>query len=89
MSLQIMKSWSALIVKRRKTMIQLFRTIACLILIGLGGAVTVVLENAILGIIISSGGVMALALPLIIETDEYIEKRNREERLRQAWERNK
>lgn len=64
------------------------RMLASMCLIVCGGLVAVVLENAILGCLLSAGGVFSLAMPLIIETDEYIEQRNRQERLRQAWERN-
>ena len=48
-------------------MIYFLRILLCLIVIALGGAIAVGLENAILGILVSAGGVLGIAMPLIIE----------------------
>ena len=48
-------------------MIYFLRTLLCLIVIALGGAIAVGLENAILGILVSASGVLAIAMPLMIE----------------------
>ena len=47
-------------------MIYFLRILLCLIVIALGGAIAVGLENAILGILVSAGGVLAIAMPLIM-----------------------
>ncbi len=63
--------------------IAILRTLLCLIVIALGGAIAVGLENAILGILVSASGVLAIAMPLIIEGDNIsneINRRYREER---------
>jgi hypothetical protein len=46
-------------------MIVFIRTIVCLLVIALGGVIAVELQDAILGCLISSGGVLAIALPLM------------------------
>jgi hypothetical protein len=37
--------------------------------------------------LVSATGLIALAAPLIIETDNIIDERNRQARLQQTWER--
>ena len=49
--------------------IYFLRTLLCLIVIALGGAIAVGLEKAILGILVSAGGVLAIAMPLIIREE--------------------
>ena len=49
----------------------------CLILIALGGVIAVGLENAILGILVSASGVLAIAMPLMIEGDDISNEMNR------------
>jgi len=46
-------------------MIVFIRTIVCLLVIALGGVIAVELQDAILGCLISAGGVLAIALPLM------------------------
>ena len=58
-------------------MIYFLRILLCLIVIALGGAIAVGLENAILGILVSAGGVLAIAMPLIIEGDNISNEMNR------------
>ena len=57
--------------------IYFLRILLCLIVIALGGAIAVGLENAILGILVSAGGVLAIAMPLIIEGDNISNEMNR------------
>jgi len=57
--------------------IAILRTILCLIVIALGGAIAVGLENAILGILVSASGVLAIAMPLMIEGDNISNEMNR------------
>ena len=49
--------------------IAILRTLLCLVVIALGGAIAVGLENAILGILVSASGVLAIAMPLIIREE--------------------
>jgi len=49
--------------------IAILRTFFCLVVIALGGAIAVGLENAILGILVSASGVLAIAMPLIIREE--------------------
>jgi hypothetical protein len=58
-------------------MIYFLRTLLCLIVIALGGAIAVGLENAILGILVSASGVLGIAMPLIIEGDNISNEMNR------------
>tara|TARA_R110002020_G_scaffold68232_1_gene178591 strand:+ start:1081 stop:1281 length:201 start_codon:yes stop_codon:yes gene_type:complete len=58
-------------------MIYFLRILLCLIVIALGGAIAVGLENAILGILVSASGVLAIAMPLIIEGDNISNEMNR------------
>ena len=46
-------------------MIVFIRTIFCLLVIALGGVIAVELQDAILGCLISAGGVLAIVLPLM------------------------
>jgi hypothetical protein len=46
-------------------MIVFIRTIFCLLVIALGGVIAVELQDAILGCLISAGGVLAIALPFM------------------------
>ena len=57
--------------------IYFLRTLLCLMVIALGGVVAVGLENAILGCIISAGGVLAIAMPLMIEGQDISNEMNR------------
>tara|TARA_R110000787_G_scaffold111027_1_gene219882 strand:+ start:53 stop:253 length:201 start_codon:yes stop_codon:yes gene_type:complete len=57
--------------------IYFLRTMFCLILIALGGVIAVGLENAILGILVSASGVLAIAMPLMIEGDDISNEMNR------------
>ena len=57
--------------------IYFLRTMFCLILIALGGVIAVGLENAILGILVSASGVLAIAMPLMIEGDNISNEMNR------------
>ena len=57
--------------------IAILRTFFCLVVIALGGAIAVGLENAVLGIIVSAGGVLAIAIPLMIEGDNISNEMNR------------
>tara|TARA_R100001369_G_C3294503_1_gene164542 strand:- start:231 stop:434 length:204 start_codon:yes stop_codon:yes gene_type:complete len=57
--------------------ITLIRTLFCLIVIALGGAIAVGLENAILGILVSASGVLAIAMPLMIEGQDISNEMNR------------
>jgi len=64
-------------------MIYFLRILLCLIVIALGGAIAVGLENAILGILVSAGGALGIAMPLMIEGDNIsneMKRRYREER---------
>ena len=64
-------------------MIYFLRILLCLIVIALGGAIAVGLENAILGILVSAGGVLGIAMPLMIEgynISNEMNRRYREER---------
>jgi len=58
-------------------MIYFLRILLCLIVIALGGAIAVGLENAILGILVSAGGVLGIAMPQIIEGDNISNEMNR------------
>ena len=58
-------------------MIYFLRILLCLIVIALGGAIAVGLENAILGILVSAGGGLGIAMPLIIEGDNISNEMNR------------
>ena len=58
-------------------MIYFLRILLCLIVIALGGAIAVGLENAILGILVSASGVLGIAMPLIIEGDNISNEMNR------------
>ena len=57
--------------------IAMLRTFFCLAVIALGGAIAVGLENAILGILVSASGVLAIAMPLMIEGDNISNEMNR------------
>ena len=57
--------------------IYFLRTMFCLILIALGGVIAVGLENAILGILVSASGVLAIAMPLMIEGQDISNEMNR------------
>ena len=57
--------------------IAILRILLCLVVIALGGAIAVGLENAVLGIIVSAGGVLAIAIPLMIEGDNISNEMNR------------
>ena len=57
--------------------IAMLRTFFCLIVIALGGAIAVGLENAVLGILVSASGVLAIAMPLMIEGDNISNEMNR------------
>tara|TARA_R110000737_G_scaffold152278_1_gene181529 strand:- start:353 stop:556 length:204 start_codon:yes stop_codon:yes gene_type:complete len=57
--------------------IYFLRTMFCLILIALGGVIAIGLENAILGILVSASGVLAIAMPLMIEGDDISNEMNR------------
>ena len=57
--------------------IAILRTFFCLVVIALGGAIAVGLENAVLGIIVSAGGVLGIAIPLMIEGDNISNEMNR------------
>jgi hypothetical protein len=57
--------------------IAILRTLLCLIVIALGGAIAVGLENAVLGILVSASGVLAIAMPLMIEGDNISNEMNR------------
>jgi len=57
--------------------IAILRTLLCLVVIALGGAIAVGLENAILGILVSAGGVLGIAMPLIIEGQNISNEMNR------------
>jgi len=57
--------------------IAILRTLLCLVVIALGGAIAVGLENAILGILVSAGGVLGIALPLMIEGQDISNEMNR------------
>ena len=57
--------------------IAILRTLLCLVVIALGGAIAVGLENAILGILVSASGVLAIAMPLMIEGDNISNEMNR------------
>ena len=58
-------------------MIYFLRILLCLIVIALGGAIAVGLENAILGILVSASGVLGIAMPLMIEGDNISNEMNR------------
>ena len=58
-------------------MIYFLRTLLCLIVIALGGAIAVGLENAILGILVSASGVLGIAMPLMIEGQDISNEMNR------------
>ena len=57
--------------------ISILRTFFCLVVIALGGAIAVGLENAILGILVSASGVLAIAMPLMIEGQDISNEMNR------------
>tara|TARA_R100000908_G_scaffold3257_1_gene1751 strand:- start:770 stop:931 length:162 start_codon:yes stop_codon:yes gene_type:complete len=49
--------------------IYFLRTLLCLIVIALGGVLAIGLENTTIGILVSAGGVLAIAMPLIIREE--------------------
>ena len=57
--------------------IAILRILLCLVVIALGGAIAVGLENAILGILVSASGVLAIAMPLMIEGQDISNEMNR------------
>ena len=57
--------------------IAILRTFFCLVVIALGGAIAVGLENAILGILVSASGVLGIAMPLMIEGQDISNEMNR------------
>ena len=57
--------------------IAILRPFFCLIVIALGGAIAIGLENAILGILVSASGVLAIAMPLMIEGQDISNEMNR------------
>ena len=70
--------------------VAVIRSLACIGLIICGGIIATHINSAV-GCIVSAGGLLALATPLIIECDNVVEDRNRryrEDQLRQSWERN-
>jgi hypothetical protein len=66
--------------------LMVIRGLACIALIFAGGVIATEV-NAIIGCLVSATGLIALAAPLIIETDNIIDERNRQARLQQTWER--
>jgi hypothetical protein len=67
--------------------LMVIRGLACIALVFAGGVIATQI-NAIIGCLVSATGLIALAAPLIIETDNVIDERNRQARLQKAWERN-
>ena len=57
--------------------IAILRILLCLVVIALGGAIAVGLENAILGILVSASGVLGIAMPLMIEGQDISNEMNR------------
>jgi hypothetical protein len=67
--------------------LMVIRGLACIALIFAGGVIATEV-NAIVGCLVSATGLIALAAPLIIETEvNIIDERNRQARLQQTWER--
>ena len=69
--------------------LMVIRALTCIALIFAGGVIATEV-NAIVGCLVSATGLIALAVPLIIECDGVVENRNkkyREEQLRESWER--
>ena len=66
--------------------LMVIRALTCIALIFAGGVIATEV-NAIVGCLVSATGLIALAAPLIIETDNIIDERNRQARLQQTWER--
>jgi len=53
----------------------ILRTLTCFALTGVGGVVAIQ-YNLILGCLLSASGILAVAIPLIIENDNFINKQN-------------
>jgi len=62
--------------------LSVIRGIACMVLIVSGGIIATQV-NAIIGCLVTATGMLAILAPFIIEDD----KKRREQRLQQTWER--
>ena len=63
--------------------LMVIRGLACIALIFAGGVIATQV-NGLIGCLVSATGLITLAAPLIIETDNIIDERNKQARLEQT-----